>query len=834
MFQKPSYEELEKRVKELEAYEVERKSSSILLQKTQQELENLVEERTKRLEDINRELTEEIEQRKLAEEKLRESKELLNNVFESMNECILALDTDYRYTYWNRSMEKTTAIPREDILGKIPWEEFSFFKDETKEAMDQAMKGEAVLDKEIKYIMEDGKDEWTSESYIPLRDRDNRVVGIVGVLNIITEHKQTEEELQESELQLREISSNIPGVIYQFHAHPDGTYGVNFFSGHTEKLFGFFPESNGIFEQILEHIPEQEHNGFFNSIQEAIRNFSIWDYEFPFIKPSGETTWIRGISRPTQYENEIVFNGILLDVTEQEKAKEALREAHNIINRSPAVAFLWKNAEGWPVEFVSDNVYALLGYTAEELTSGKVSYAETLHPDDLERVAQEVTTYGKSEVRVSFYHEPYRIITKNGETKWLDDMTFIRRDGKGAITHFQGIVLDISKRVNAEHEKNRLQTQLLESKKMDAIGTLAGGIAHEFNNILAGLTGYIELFQMETLKDERTEPYFDGMKTSTSRMANLTKQLLAYARGGKYIPKDMSLNKLVESTLPLIKHKISLDIEIETDLGKRSSSINADLAQMQLVLSALLMNAAEAMDEKGTIKITTHEVNIDPEFSKHDPQISPGRYTCLVAEDNGIGMDKDTLNRIFDPFFTTKFQGRGLGMAAVYGIINNHDGFIFVDSELGKGTTVRIYLPAIEKEIKEIKESVAGVITGTGTILVIEDEEIVMEVTSAILKKMGYHVLEARTGKEAIAIAEGHDGDIDLALLDIKLPDMDGGLLYPIIRKARPDLKVIVCSGYAIDGPAQEILDAGGYDFLQKPFSLEAISEKLKDALADG
>ncbi len=821
MFQKPSYEELEKRVKALEA-----------LQKTQQGLENLVEKRTKRLEEINRELTEEIEQRKLAEKQLSESKELLNNVFESMSECILVLDTDYKYTYWNKSMERTAKISKEDILGKIPWEEFSFFRDEIKDAINRAMKGDAVLDKEIKYSMPEGKEEWTSESYIPLKNSENKVVGIVGVLNIITERKQTEEALRESELQLREIASNIPGVIYQFSARTDGTYGVNFFSGHTEKLFGFIPEPYRVVEQLMEYLPIQEHDGFFSSIQEAAQNFELWDYEFPFIKPSGEKVWMRGISRPIQYENEIVFNGVLLDVTEQIKAKKALREAHNIINRSPAVVFLWKNAEGWPVKFVSENVEALLGYTAEELISGKVSYAEALHPDDLERVAQEVTEYGNDERKVSFSHEPYRIITKNGETKWLDDMTFIRRNEKGVITHFHGLVLDISKRINAEDEKNTLQTQLLESKKMEAIGTLAGGIAHEFNNILAGLIGYIELLQMETNEDETTEPYFEGMKTSTSRMANLTSQLLAYARGGKYIPKDMSLNQIVEYTLPLIKHEIGLDIDIETNLGKERTSINADLAQMQLVLSALLMNAVEAMDGKGTIKVTSHEVDIDREFCKHDPDVKPGRYACLTAEDNGIGMDDDTLNRIFDPFFTTKFQGRGLGMAAVYGIINNHDGFVMIDSEPGKGTTVRIYLPAIEKEIKEETTSGTGVITGTGTLLVIEDEEIVMEVTSSILRKLGYHVLEAKTGKEAIDIAESFDGNIDLALLDIKLPDMDGGLLYPIIKKARPDLKVIVCSGYAIDGPAQEILEAGAHDFLQKPYSLEVLSEKLKNTLA--
>jgi two-component system, cell cycle sensor histidine kinase and response regulator CckA len=268
---------------------------------------------------------------------------------------------------------------------------------------------------------------------------------------------------------------------------------------------------------------------------------------------------------------------------------------------------------------------------------------------------------------------------------------------------------------------------------------------------------------------------------------------------------------------------------VETHFPKDISHIKADHAQMQMVLSAILANSDEAIEDEGIIRITAENKNLDEDFTKQHPGLKPGAYVCLTVEDDGKGMGEETSDGIFEPFFTTKFQGRGMGMAAVYGIVKNHDGWIFVDSELGRGTTVRIYLPAIEVEIEKPKEAKAEVSTGSGTILMIEDEDVVIEVTRAMLEMLGYRVMAAKTGKDAIHIAETFDGRIDLALLDIKLPDIDGRNLYPLIMKARSNLKVIVFSGYSIDGPAREILDAGAQGFIQKPFSVSALSEKLKE-----
>jgi two-component system cell cycle sensor histidine kinase/response regulator CckA len=383
-------------------------------------------------------------------------------------------------------------------------------------------------------------------------------------------------------------------------------------------------------------------------------------------------------------------------------------------------------------------------------------------------------------------------------------------------------------------KKKRLQTQLQQAQKMEAIATLAGGIAHQFNNALSSITGHTGLLEMEFSDNKKILGYIEAMKASARRMAKLTDQLLSYARGGKYNPQPLSLGDFVKDSLLLIQHTIDPAIRVETDLSLDIPDIEADRTQMQMVLSAIVVNSNEAIEGPGRIKIITGNEDIDKKFAKHHPGFKPGSYVCLTIEDDGKGMDEETRSRIFEPFFTTHFIGRGLSMAAVYGIVKSHDGWIWVDSELGKGTAVRIYFPPfrVKKEEIEVEEKKTELIKGIGTILVIEDEEPLIELNRIALEISGYHVLEARTGREAVKLAKTFDGDIDLAILDIALPDMNGREVYARIKEARPDLKVIVCSGYDIYGPAaEEIMCAGAQSFIQKPYNLVELSEKVKDVL---
>ncbi|MEE8479897.1 MAG: response regulator [Desulfobacterales bacterium] len=390
---------------------------------------------------------------------------------------------------------------------------------------------------------------------------------------------------------------------------------------------------------------------------------------------------------------------------------------------------------------------------------------------------------------------------------------------------------DVTEQKQAKEEKARLEDQFQQAQRMEAIATLAGGIAHQFNNALSPISVNLDMLEMDYPGNEKIANYTKQMKGSAHRMVLLTSQLLAYARGGKYRAKIISINDFVENTLPIIHHVINPDIEIKTDLIPHTLNIKADQTQIQMVLAAILTNASEAIEGKGFIRISTKEEEIDKDFVKYHSVLKPGRYVCIKVEDNGNGLNKKAKDKIFEPFFTTKFEGRGLGMAAAFGIVRNHDGWISVYSEVGRGTVIRIYLPAIEAQEKEPKKPKIEPIKGSGTILLIEDEQVVMDVSRALLERLGYRVLGAMTGEEAVNTAKTFDGDIDLAILDIILPDMEGRAIYPLIMKSRPNLKVIVCSGYSIDGPAQEILDSGAQTFIQKPFTMAALAVKLKEVL---
>jgi len=314
-------------------------------------------------------------------------------------------------------------------------------------------------------------------------------------------------------------------------------------------------------------------------------------------------------------------------------------------------------------------------------------------------------------------------------------------------------------------------------------------------------------------------------------MTKIIEQLTAYAREGRYQEEIISLSGFIDEILSELTQVIAPSISLATDLPKDIPHVKADRTQMQMVLSGILNNASEALDGAGKIRISIREETIHEGSAKTKPELEPGRYVCLTVEDEGQGMTDETKKRIFDPFFTTKFHGRGLGMAAAYGIVRNHGGGIYVDSKLGKGTKVHIYLPAVNVETKALVNLVEKTTGSRGTILVVEDEEAVLDVSRNMLKRLGFQVLEARTGKEAVHIANDFDVDIDLVILDIKLPDMEGLEVYPLIKKARPNLRVLIWSGFDINGPARKILIAGAQGFIQKPFTFETLSAKLKDLI---
>jgi two-component system, cell cycle sensor histidine kinase and response regulator CckA len=412
------------------------------------------------------------------------------------------------------------------------------------------------------------------------------------------------------------------------------------------------------------------------------------------------------------------------------------------------------------------------------------------------------------------------------------DVTYYPYEAQdGKITHAVVVTRNITRRKKADEARRKLERELQQARKIEALSTLAGGIAHEFNNALMVVAGHIELLQMTDPDNEAVIRFAKATNESIYRMSNLTQQLLAYAREGDVRPKAIHLSKLIKTLLPRLKQGLPSQIQIDTELMGQLPSINADNTQLEMILTSVINNASEAIDRKGRIRIATSFKDIGHEFAGDHPGLVPGPYVCLSIKDDGKGMDSETLARIFDPFFTTKFQGRGLGMSAVYGIIKNHRGYIYVDSDPGKGTEVSILLPPEETPGQREDRFNAAPLVANPTILVIDDDEGVLITIQSLIEKLGYKVLKARSAKEAIELTNSYDGTIDLALLDIKLPDMEGGALYPIIKQARPHMKVIVCSGYSLDLGAKEILAAGAQGFLQKPFAFKTITAKLKEVL---
>ncbi|SLM30153.1 putative Histidine kinase [Desulfamplus magnetovallimortis] len=368
--------------------------------------------------------------------------------------------------------------------------------------------------------------------------------------------------------------------------------------------------------------------------------------------------------------------------------------------------------------------------------------------------------------------------------------------------------------------------------KFEALSTMAGGIAHQFNNALAEILGNIELLKMDYSGEEKLLLRSGKIKKSIEKMTRLTTQLLTYARGGKHRNSPISLTDFLKKQQQNILNDPEKQNECNTvfNICEEELSVNLDKVQLEMLFSAIYSNACEALKDNGKITITldTHRVSIS-NILNH-PGLKPGAHASLKISDNGTGMNEETRHRVMEPFFSTKFQGRGMGMAAAFGIVKHHKGWINIESEPDKGTTVTTFFPLAitDDEQKSLQSLEHGdPQRRKGTILVIEDEKMVMDVNFAILDILGYHVLSAGTATEAIHIAENYHGQIDIILLDLILPDMPAKKLLPLLKNEKPNARIIICSGYALNGEAQGYLEQGADAYIKKPFSIAKISEVL-------
>ena len=406
------------------------------------------------------------------------------------------------------------------------------------------------------------------------------------------------------------------------------------------------------------------------------------------------------------------------------------------------------------------------------------------------------------------------------------------RDPGGELIGIVECFKDITEHKRAEDEKAKLEVHLSHAQRMEAIGTLSGGIAHDFNNLLMSIQGNISLMLMDL---DSTHPYYKRLKSIEDQVqsgAKLTSHLLGYARKGRYQVNPINLNNLLKETSETFG-RTRKEITIHIDLAENLFAVEADKGQIEQVVLNLYLNAADAMRVGGNLFLksmnVTHE---DIRCKLYDPK--PGNYVLLTVADTGTGMDEETMGRIFVPFFTTKEmgQGTGLGLASAYGIIKGHGGYIDVASEKGHGTTFRIYLPATGKKVENTVYATEQIIEGSGTILLVDDETIVLDIGVEMLERLGYTVLQAKGGREATETYKQNHDKIDMVILDMIMPGMGGSETYDKITEINPNVKVLLSSGYSIDGQAKEILARGCDGFIQKPFTTNELSQSISEVLS--
>ena len=525
------------------------------------------------------------------------------------------------------------------------------------------------------------------------------------------------------------------------------------------------------------------------------------------------------------------------EISGRKRIETALQEAYSIINRSPAVAFLWKNQDGWPVEFVSDNVTELFGYDAQEFTSGQVSYAKTVHPDDLDRVANEVAIFSNEKERTGFVHKPYRIVSKDGKVRWLDDRTYIRRDQEGAITHYEGIVIDITDSMLTAKALRENKEKLIRSKKMESLGLLAGGVAHDLNNILSGIVSYPELILTDLPEDSKLRKPIETIQDSGHRAAAVVQDLLTVARGVATTKKPLNLNDMVRSYLNSAEFRVLKQfhptVTVKAELDPDLFNIAGSYEHIRKVIMNLVSNAAEAITGRGNAIIKTMNCFVDRPLSGYD-KVNIGEYVLLSVVDDGSGISSDDLERIFEPFYTKKVMGRsgtGLGLAVVWNTIQDHHGYIDVKSN-ENGTTFELYFPITRDAIvdKELTIPIRNYKGSGETILVVDDVESQRDISCRMLDKLGYNTQAVSSGEEAVEYIK--ENSVDLLLLDMIMdPGINGRETYERIIKIHPNQKAIIVSGFAETDDVKAAQKLGAGKYIKKPLSLEVIGLAVKKEL---
>ena len=521
------------------------------------------------------------------------------------------------------------------------------------------------------------------------------------------------------------------------------------------------------------------------------------------------------------------------EVQARREAEKALRESEARLIEAQRLArmgdFIWDVETGkttW-----SDALFDLLGYDKSDTIDYDKVHEKIHHPDDLERVNQWLDRCITSGQDILSPNE-YRIVRKDGEIFFVRTVGNIRRR-PGKKPEIFATVQDITEHKRAEEDQKSLEEQLRQSQKLEAVGLLSGGIAHDFNNLLTTIIGNAELVLMSIPKDNPLRENIEGIKAAGEQSATLTRHLLSFSRKQVLQPTVINLNEIALNMEKMLCRMIGEDIEMKTILDPDLGQIEADSGQIEQVIMNLVVNARDAMPDGGKITIETANVDLDEDYTRSHIAVAPGPYVMLSVSDTGTGMSREVQSQIFEPFFTTKGKGTGLGLSTVYGIVKQSKGNIWVYSEPGKGTTFKIYLPRVEKPASGTKRNAETTDTPTGseTILVVEDDEMVRNFAVKVLKGYGFKVLTAADGDEAIKISGEHRKPIHLMLTDVIMPGISSRDMEESLKSSRPEMKVLYMSGYTDNTIVHHGVLDSGKAFIGKPFSPDSLGRKVREML---